>query len=376
MWATAAMVALSLAADPSVDLTRTWVYANNERLAMGGAGLGFANGAAGLALSPAALAWRREEQAGEIVFTGTLRAGGIGGVTGGDLENLEDSAWRSSLLGLDGPALLAGYGVGTIGAGLLWRNLGVGVLAEGMALRDLESPGRTDEGDLRGAVSAALGQQVAAGAALRLHAARISDGDAEIEGVGLGAEAGVLVQIPTLGANLGLSARSPIADGNPSGGLGVDKMVVPAGGSVGLSWASNAMPTPPSRRPLRFAFDLVVDGPVAGAVSAQSLASGAPVARGSRWTLSPRIGGELEIWPEHLRLLAGSYLEPSRREQVPVRLHGTGGLELGVYHLHLWFLKLPLAFRCAFDLAPRYASLHWVGLGVWHSGLVGPRRGG
>ena len=367
-----AMVGAMLAGDPSVDLTRTWVYAGNERMAMGGAGLGFATGAPGLEFSPAALAWRRAEQTGPVVVTGTAGFGGIGGVKGEDLGDQGGGAWRASLLGLDTPnPILRGIGAGTVGAGLLYHRLGVGVLGTGMAIRDLGGPGVVETANAVGAVALTLGDRAAVGVGAVVQATRIFDGTAESRGLGVGAEAGFLMRIPDTGVNLGLTARTPTTDGNPSGSLGVDKMVVPAGGSVGVSWASNAMPTPPSRRPLRVALGLVVDGPVQDAVSAESLAQGAPVAHGARWSFGPRLGASFEVWPQHLRVLGGSYLEPSRVTGTPDRVHGTGGLELGMLPIHVLGLYLPLSLRCGFDLAPRFQSLHWIGIDIWHTGVVG-----
>jgi hypothetical protein len=53
---------------------------------------------------------------------------------------------------------------------------------------------------------------------------------------------------------------------------------------------------------------------------------------GQEMTVTPRLAVESEIWPTHMRVRTGIYLEPTRFEQSLARLHGTVGLDIRVLH--------------------------------------------
>jgi hypothetical protein len=75
--------------------------------------------------------------------------------------------------------------------------------------------------------------------------------------------------------------------------------------------------------------------------------------------LEPRIGLEHETLPGRLRLRAGAYLEPSAYASVSPRIHGTGGLEVRLFHaLQDWSLS------ASFDVARLYYNFG-LSLGVF-----------
>src|SRR4030095_13873092 len=73
LWLAATLVARAADEGTVVDVTRVFVFANAETIAMGGAGSAFAFGANGIALNPAAPANRRKEVTGAL-FTSALAA--------------------------------------------------------------------------------------------------------------------------------------------------------------------------------------------------------------------------------------------------------------------------------------------------------------
>ena len=192
---------------------------------------------------------------------------------------------------------------------------------------------------------------------------------------GLGAEAGVSFAPETHSWRLGLSARSPVTatPNHPAGSTDIDAIRFPWQAAIGGGWANAAArDTLPEGRAIRVGADVVVYGPVEDGVSLAPLLNGAVVPRGRTVSVSPRVGGELEVWPQRLRLRAGSYIEPSRSQHQALRLHGTGGLELRVLHVRLLrgIIDHDLALQSAFDLSERYQRVGWLGLSFWDVGVV------
>jgi hypothetical protein len=117
-------------------------------------------------------------------------------------------------------------------------------------------------------------------------------------------------------------------------------------------------------RSLTIASDLVIAGSSTNGHGIEAFAERELQRSGSRVTVSPRLGAELEALPGRLRIRAGSYWEPSRFEGVRGRIHGTFGLELRALEFRLWGLrrgKLGLTT----DIARRYRNLG-LSIGFWH----------
>ena len=85
---------------------------------------------------------------------------------------------------------------------------------------------------------------------------------------------------------------------------------------------------------------------------------------GTRTTLSPHAGGEIDLLPKKLRARLGSYLEPSRFEGTSSRAHMTGGLEWSFWRWLLDPEDASLSLQYAFDLSRDYSN-HSISLGIW-----------
>jgi hypothetical protein len=103
----------------------------------------------------------------------------------------------------------------------------------------------------------------------------------------------------------------------------------------------------------------VVTGAVKDAVGVESLVSQTVNRSGQSVVISPRLGVESGIFPNFLKVRAGTYLEPTRFEGSSARMHGTFGLDIklikwnvfGVWpDDYMWRLGLGA------DVAARYAT--------------------
>ena len=189
---------------------------------------------------------------------------------------------------------------------------------------------------------------------------------------GFGAEAGAVMSDASGGWNLGGVIRSPVRAAVRESSLDIDAVALPWQVSMGGAWVSRAA-NRSTRLPVRLAVDLVVDGPVSDGVTLEPLLHDEVVPRGGGLSYSPRIGGELEVLPERLRLRGGSYIEPARSVDAAPRIHGTAGFEVKLFHLKLpWgLLDNDLTWEGSVDIADRYTNASWIGIGLWHRGVVG-----
>lgn len=93
------------------------------------------------------------------------------------------------------------------------------------------------------------------------------------------------------------------------------------------------------------------------------------VQRSGEWAvISPRLGSEVEIFPDWVRLRAGTYLEPTRFRESTPRPHYTGGFDiaLGVWDvLGLWPGDYRWLGRVAFDLARDFSTVGF-SIGGWY----------
>jgi hypothetical protein len=80
--------------------------------------------------------------------------------------------------------------------------------------------------------------------------------------------------------------------------------------------------------------------------------------------LSPRAGAEFEIFPGRLRIRAGTYWEPGLLEAVSGRPHVTFGAEVHVFHFNAWGPRR-VQLTATGDLAPRYENAS-LSIGFWH----------
>jgi hypothetical protein len=368
VWAAGAWLGIARAADLSatgppgpvvLDVTRVLVFSNAELVAMGGAGVAFASGGAGMVLSPAAPANRRMEAIAPIVTSLVFVQTRIG--SGRDTANLgapPEGEGRMFNIGVSG-----GY---HDGAG--------GVLAEGAWYAVDDAWVGVSEGHVSGAM-ALLDGHLTLGAGPRLLGMRVTSGGDHNDFLGAGVEAGAVVANWKEAWNFGLTLRSGVTAGPMSGAYaGIDAAQLPPELVAGVGWSNLAhLPEGKGGIPVRLVADVVVDAPVPRAVALEEVLQGELIPRGGWYTVSSHVGAEVDVWRNRFRLRAGSYLEPSRTALTGPRPHGTGGFELRLFRLHALSgrIKLDLAWQMAVDCAPRYFRGAWMGINIWQQGQVG-----
>ncbi len=114
--------------------------------------------------------------------------------------------------------------------------------------------------------------------------------------------------------------------------------------------------------------DLWFSGRVDNGVGVESLLFQTVQRSGEKVTVSPRLGFETEVWPQRMKLRAGSYLEPSRFAQSKARLHGTLGFDIDILKWNvfgLWPDDYRWQIQVALDLARSYGAFSF-GIGGWY----------
>lgn len=343
----------------TVDASLPVALPINEVVGMGGAGIGLARGATGLLYHPASAAWRRPEDTGHVGVSSALSLMRVGAEEPVDLSNtaIDGEQWSGWLLGMGG----AGF-AGRVGAGL-----------SASALQYGHDTTRVRIGDGHAALSVlSVDGHAAAGAGVRMLLVEVNTAGESGWYEGMGAELGAVFSQPSHGWNIGGVVRSPVRASVRESALEIDTVALPWQVALGIAWTSRSA-RHPTQRPLRLAADLVVDGPVRDGVTLEPLLHGEIVPRGQGLSYSPRLGGELEVWPERIRLRGGGYIEPARSAAATARAHGTAGFEVKLFHLTLpWgLLDNDLTWEGAVDVADRYTQFSWIGIGLWHQGVVG-----
>lgn len=351
MLAIAPLLLASLGWAQSLELSRDFQIAGSERLAMGGAGLAFAQGVSGSTLVPGAQARRSSGRYRPVQLGLAARASALGW-TGSDLADIGEP-----MRGLSGG----------LGAGLLVERYGL--CANGtLTLTSADDRHRLWEGEVQAALSAGTPNgHLQGGLGATLYEGEVERPGARAGWLTVAPTAGLLLDFPALGLSSALSLRGPARDGNVGKAPGVQGAVMPPQGAVGLAWASVAGPTPLRRHPTRVAGDVLVTGATSDGISPEAWMVDQSRARGRRTTVVPRVGAEVELISDRLRVRAGSYVEPPRTEGAARRAHGTAGLELHAFDLKVGGRRWPVALRDAVDLAQDYTQIQLVGVDLWRS---------
>ena len=114
--------------------------------------------------------------------------------------------------------------------------------------------------------------------------------------------------------------------------------------------------------------DLEFLGRVDDGVGVESFLAQRVQRSGKRIGVSPHVGIEAEVWPQRMKLRAGSYLEPSRFAATNARAHATFGMDLHVFDwdvFGLWPEDYKWQISLAFDLAHGYKVISF-SLGGWY----------
>ena len=349
-----------------VDLTQGAVVGPSRMTAMGGAYTSIAEGAAGLAMNPAAAAFRAPASKGWWDWDFTVGAFTSGRSDFNNFGSFSSSIQKNNVT--DAGLLLQGgrFGFGVFGVSYRY---------------DLQKP--------QGATSVEFGATRFAfgGAALD----RRLDWGVGIRPASLGAFSGggssKVLKLTGNGLDAGLiwnPGRGPLRVGavcagritteqslEPSGSTGPvreaglivpSEVTLPTSGSVGASYTWRSSPFW-AAHPATLSADLQMYGAARNAVSVESFAEQKIQRSGEHKTLGYHLGSEYEAWPRRLRVRAGTYFEPSRFPGVSGRQHGTGGFEVNLFRLNL-FGERRMSFSYAFDGARRYTN-HFVSIGFW-----------
>lgn len=354
------LIPLAAAQDgPALELSRSVPMASAEGVGMGSAGLAWSSGAKGMFAHPAAPAMRPVESRARVTGTVTASLSTFSQLTGiGSADfGFPEDAWAGGVVNVGG-TLVVNRGAG-------------GVVYSTTRYSNEDRLIRSKEGHALGAWSWNDGN-VVFGVGYRTSRVGLSTPELEADYSGRGFETGVVMVAGSW--NIAVMWRNRIdaelmdaVDGAPS------LAVLPAEFAAGGSWVGLG---PATGLPARLAVDLVAVGAVERGISVEGLALGYEVLKGRELTMSPRVGGELEIIPERFRVRSGAWYEPQRSTLVPARLHGTAGFEVKLVSLP-WFggREMPISADWAIDAARGYRNVAWFGLGTWRSGRVGPYVG-
>ena len=336
-----------------LELSRRVPVTSAESMAMGSAGMAFATGAKGVFFNPASPAIRKDHQ-GPSGLTGVLSLSSALVLAGLDDQRLAER-WIENRLDLG----LAGR----------YERMGVGLVFT--TLQDSGPNGQLlcTEGHLTGGLQLNTG---ALGIGLRTVSALVQrPGLSDLNYAGVGWQVGYLLSSLGAGFNVGFSFRSRVIAPAMDPSLGAPDVAV-APWEFGFGLSRVAIASWPKSLPMRLAADLVFEGPVndAGAIESLYEAGDVWVQQGRRLTLSPRMGMEVEVAEDRLRLRAGTWREASRLQQLAGTWHGTAGLELKLLPLSVGAWERDLTAEFAVDRGAGFTNVNWLTLGFWESGQV------
>ena len=121
------------------------------------------------------------------------------------------------------------------------------------------------------------------------------------------------------------------------------------------------------REKILFLASVLLTGPSANAVSVAGFLDQRNETVGRVVTATPRLGIEGEPLRDRMILRVGTYVEPSRYEDVEPRQHFTFGGDVRLFPVDFWGLlpKTIWKIGVAIDVAPRYSN-YGLAIGNWH----------
>ncbi|RKH47416.1 hypothetical protein D7X12_02835 [Corallococcus sicarius] len=113
---------------------------------------------------------------------------------------------------------------------------------------------------------------------------------------------------------------------------------------------------------------VIISGAASNAIGFESFLSQQLERSGRHLLVSPRVGAELEPIENRLQVRAGSYLEPSRFDDIRPRVHGTAGAEVRLFRWSVFGMTSPeTSWRISGFVDVSHLYLGWgVGVGTWH----------
>ena len=114
------------------------------------------------------------------------------------------------------------------------------------------------------------------------------------------------------------------------------------------------------RRYVLLSADIIAYGKTRRGHGVDAFLTQTPERSGEKVSYGARLGVESEIWPDRMKVRAGSYVEPSRFRRSYYRPHGTMGFDVRLFDIWRWSVR----GSGTVDLAPRY--LNWaIAFGLW-----------
>lgn len=114
------------------------------------------------------------------------------------------------------------------------------------------------------------------------------------------------------------------------------------------------------RRYVLLSSDLILYGKTQNGHGIDAFLNQVPERSGEKISVGVRFGVESEIWPDRVKVRAGTYLEPSRFARTYYRPHGTTGFDVRLFDIWRWSVR----GTATIDLAPRYFN-YGIAFGLW-----------
>jgi hypothetical protein len=122
------------------------------------------------------------------------------------------------------------------------------------------------------------------------------------------------------------------------------------------------------RRYLLLTGEISFAGKVANGVGLESFLAQSVQRSGEHVSVTPRLAAESEVWPNHIKVRAGSYYEPTRFRDTEGRLHGTFGFDIRLFRwdvFRIWPEDYLWQLAAAVDLSRDY-QVFSAGIGGWY----------
>ncbi|MBI4369932.1 MAG: hypothetical protein HY547_06860 [Elusimicrobia bacterium] len=349
-----------------VDLTQSVALGSTRKVAMGGAYVAIAEGAAGLPDNFASAAFRPRYSTGPWRLSLSL---GSVAASGNDFDNN-----GSELINYKNHSFYSG------GILLQRHNFGFGFFGI-LQQYDLEGFGSRNRFNFSISCLAAgysfWDRQITLGAGLRPGSLRIvTTGEEHDELLSLnsgGINIGALIHPDKGPLRIGVSfaaalrsRQSLVANSTVpvevAGLIIPEEVSLPMESSVGISYEWKEAPFWKGHAFLAGA-EVRFIGETENAYGIESFLEQKAQLSGAAPTMSPKLGAEIDAIPGRLRVRLGTYLEPSRFEGVSSRLHLTSGFEIKTFRFYAWG-EQRLSLLYAIDWAQDYLN-NFVSLSLW-----------
>jgi hypothetical protein len=350
-----------------LDLRQGPIIGSAKQVALGGAYIGIAEGITSLSSNPAGVAFRPSRSTEEFDWDWTA------GVVNLEAKDFDNNGFS--------PPNYASHRIVNLGLMGQYGPWGIGIKSDSELLKLKDVPNRNEEYVFNSTTFAVgrqfMGQQWTVGAGLRTTRVQVRNSPADLltgELSGLGWEAGVLWNPEKGPWRVGIAyasaidSKQSVAQGSGSP-VTVDGLIVPSDATLpaqlgfGVSYQTKSAPFW-AGKPWLLTADLVFIGKSENAVGIESVLAQVKQPVGTKETVSPRVGTEVEAWPGRARLRLGSYYEPAFYADAQSRTHITGGTEIRIFKTHLWG-EHDWSLTYTFDSARDYLS-NFLSIGFWY----------